>query len=213
MQEGRPGDWSPDSRRIVFDLTIDGNTDIYVADVDGAPPVRLTTEPSMDGAPSWSPDGQWIYFFSDRSGFGQIWKVPASGGPATRVTSGFGFEPRPSPDGQFIYFLTCFPWTPCQLKRIPVAGGIETVILDRAVAFSWSVTPSGIYFLTRETSGEWLDVYDPGTSKRSRLGKLPFRPATPGFCPFMAVSQDGRFLIANHIDRFDSNLGLLEISR
>lgn len=212
MDEGRPGAWSPDGHRIVFDLTVNGNTDIYISDADSAQPVRLTTEPSMDSAASWSPDGQWIYFFSDRSGIPQIWKVSASGGPALRVTSGFGFEPRPSPDGQFIYYLTCFPWRPCQLKRVAVAGGPEAVVLDGVIAFSWSVTPSGIYFLAREADTDWLDVYDVETRKRTRLGALPFRPAGAGFCGFLSVSQDGRFLISNHVDRFESNLGLLEIS-
>jgi hypothetical protein len=103
--------------------------------------------------------------------------------------------------------------TPCPLKRIPASGGPETVILDRVMFFSWSVTPSGIYFLTRDQEKDWLDLFDPDTGKRTRLGSLPFRPNFgAAFCGFVSVSPDGRSLIGNHVDRFDTNLMLLDIS-
>ena len=41
-------------------------------------------------------------------------------------------------------------WCNCPLKRIPASGGPETVVLDRVIADTWSVTSQGIYFLTRE---------------------------------------------------------------
>ena len=103
--EGRPFEsaWSPDGRRIAFELVAsDGNSDIYVSDVTGGRAVRLTTEASVDALPSWSPDGQWIYFMSDRSGSLRIWKLPSQGGPATVVSPGSGFQPKASPDGQYV---------------------------------------------------------------------------------------------------------------
>jgi Tol biopolymer transport system component len=222
-QEGWPGDWSPDGRRIVFDLHADGNSDIYVTDPSGARPVRLTSEPSMDAAPAWSHDGRWIYFFSDRSGSAQIWKVPAAGAAATQLTFQGGFRPQPSIDGKYIYYVADLPGArrPNVLKRIPVGGGEESVVIgDMDVSpFHWTVTAKGIYLLTldhRTFSGfapaqgtEHLDRYDPATGQRERLGTLPFRTAR-GFCGFMSVSQDGRFLVANHVDRYESNLGLID---
>jgi Tol biopolymer transport system component len=214
--EGRPfsSAWSPDGRRIVFEwVTPDGNVDIYTADITGGKAVRLTSEPGVDAVPNWSADGQWIYFVSDRSGLHQVWKMPAVGGPATAVSPGFGFEPQASPDGKYIYYLSCFIATPCQIKRVPVGGGPETVVLDGVTIFSWSVTPQGIYFMTREREKDWLDRFDPATGKRTRLGTLPFRPNFGGmFCGFVSVSPDGRSVIGNHVDRFDSNLMVLDIS-
>jgi len=151
---------------------------------------------------------------SDRSGSFQIWKLPAQGGRAVVVTPGFGFEPKPSPDGQYIYYLDCMEIKPCPLKRIPVSGGSESVVLDRVLLETWTVTSSGIYFLTREREKDWLDLFDPTTGKQTRLGAVPFRPNIGGpFCGFVSVSPDGRSLIGNEVDRFDSNLMLLEISQ
>jgi Tol biopolymer transport system component len=217
VMQARPfeSSWSPDGRHLAFELiSLEGNSDIYVSDIDGGHPLRLTTENSIDALPSWSADGHWVYFLSDRSGSFRIWKIPARGGPAEVVTPGFGFEPRPSPDGQYIYYLSCMDSRHCPLKRIPASGGPETVVLDRVIADTWSVTSQGIYFLTREAGKDWLDLFDPARGKRSRIGSVPFKVNIGGpFCVSMSVSPDGKTLIGNEVDRFESNLMLLEISR
>ena len=38
--DDRSGSWSPDGSRLAFDATRDGNTEIYVVEVDGSNPVR-----------------------------------------------------------------------------------------------------------------------------------------------------------------------------
>ena len=56
--------FSPDGRRVAFSWDgVDGaNRDIYVQNVDGDTPVRLTTDPRQDTNPVWSPDGTHIAF-------------------------------------------------------------------------------------------------------------------------------------------------------
>ena len=54
--------WSPDGQRIAFDFNPEGNVDIYVIRASGGKPIRLTTDPADDVAPSWSRDGKWVYF-------------------------------------------------------------------------------------------------------------------------------------------------------
>ena len=90
--------WSPDAQRIAFSAALHGKSDIYVANVTGGAPRRLTTEASMDLQPFWSHDGRWIYFTSDRAGPAlDIWRIPAEGGGAVRVTEAGGKVPRIRP--------------------------------------------------------------------------------------------------------------------
>jgi Tol biopolymer transport system component len=209
-QEGNIGSWSRDGS-LVLDLVLEGNSDIYVTDSSGTQPRRLTFEPSLDAVPSWSPDSRWIYFASDRSGSSQLWKMPAQGGQTTQITFQGGFEPHPSLDGRFVYYVADLPGArrPNVLKRVPSSGGEESALVEGIFPFYWSVTDNGIYFLTLEQGRDYLDRYDPDTSQRTRLGRLPFQAAR-GFCGFMSVSQDGRFLVANHVDRYETNLGLID---
>lgn len=65
--------WSPDGKRIPFNKTVDGNTDVYFMDAaDGGNVTRLTTDTARDHGPTWSPDGSMIAFNSGRSGSNQI---------------------------------------------------------------------------------------------------------------------------------------------
>ncbi len=83
---------SPDGRRVAFvlselDLEADGRrTDLWVTDVTGGTPQRLTTDPAGDFNPRWSPDGDAIYFLSARSGSSQVWRVSPAGGAPEQVT-------------------------------------------------------------------------------------------------------------------------------
>ena len=101
----RAPSWSPDGRRIAFEASIAGNSDIFVIDADGGEPKRLTVEASIDGLPNWSQDGRTIFFTSDRSGRREVWKMGSDGGAARQVTRNGGFEPIPSFDGASIYYL------------------------------------------------------------------------------------------------------------
>ena len=53
-----------------------------------------------------SEDGAWVYYDSDRSGNSDIWRIPAAGGQPQQLTTDPApeFQPRPSPDGQWVAF-------------------------------------------------------------------------------------------------------------
>jgi TolB protein len=99
--DDRSGTWSPDGRRLAFDSTRDGDTEIYVVDADGANPVRLTDSPGGDWAAAWSPDGRRLAFSSERSGASQVWSMDVDGAnPAQLTTDPEGsIWPAWSPDG------------------------------------------------------------------------------------------------------------------
>jgi Tol biopolymer transport system component len=204
------GGWSPDGSQIAFEAAIGGNTDVYVVGRDGGALRRLTTGPSIDGIPSWSGDGQWIYFASTRAGaVADIWRVPAGGGEALRLTHHGGFEPWESSDGRYLFYLDRPPaglavGGTARLMRLPVGGGREELVLERVRPFLWSVTDTGIVFVTREPDFDAIDVYRFSDQRIARVGRLGFR--LPGSYTHMTVSRDGRWVLATKMVRLDADL-------
>ena len=94
--------WSPDGRSIAYSSDRGGKFDIWVQQVGGMTPVKVTSRPGHNWQPDWSPDGKWIAFRSEGEG-GGLFVVPSLGGLERRITS-FGYGPRWSPDGSQILF-------------------------------------------------------------------------------------------------------------
>ena len=204
------GGWSPDGSQIAFEAAIGGNTDVYLVERNGGHLRRLTTEPSIDGIPSWSGDGQWIYFASTRGGvIPDTWRVSADGGQASRLTRHGGFEPRESHDRRYLFYLDRGPGQlaiggTARLKRLPLRGGPEVLILDRVRPFQWSVTDAGIVFVSHEPEFDAIDMYRFSDRRVVRMGRLEF--PIPWIYPHMTVSRDGRWVLATNLVRFDSDL-------
>jgi Tol biopolymer transport system component len=101
-----------------------GNMDIWIQQLAGGPPLRLTTHPANDVGPSFSPDGSRIVFSSTREG-GGIYQVATLGGRAQRILDRGNF-PRYSPDGEWISFITIPASLDARLIKmylIPSGGG------------------------------------------------------------------------------------------
>jgi Tol biopolymer transport system component len=95
---------SPDGRLLAYasDRAGNGDLDIWVQQISGGTPLRLTDDPADDSTPDFSPDGNQVVFRSERNG-GGIYLVPALGGPA-RLIAPDGRRPRFSPDGSRIAY-------------------------------------------------------------------------------------------------------------
>ena len=202
------GGWSPDGATIAFEAAVDGNTDVYLVGSDGGHLRRLTTELSIDGVPSWSADGRSIYLASTRAGVvPDIWRLSPDGSSATRVTRNGGFQPQESPDGEHLFYLDRHPGglnTESRLMRIRLVDGHEEPVLGHVRPFLWSVTNSGIVFVTREPDFDAIDVYRFSDRQVARLGRLGFR--IPWFYTYMTASRDGRWALATSLARFDADL-------
>jgi serine/threonine protein kinase/Tol biopolymer transport system component len=97
---------SPDGTLAAYasDRAGDGNLDIWIRQVAGGEPIRLTRHAADERTPSFSPDGTKIAFRSERDG-GGVYLMPALGGEATLLVAG-GFDPNFSPDGKWISYNT-----------------------------------------------------------------------------------------------------------
>lgn len=74
------GSISPDGRRLAVQRTLDGNTDIWLVDVERGTPVRFTSDPPPDIAPMWSPRGDRIAYSSLIDGVFQLFDRPLGRG-------------------------------------------------------------------------------------------------------------------------------------
>lgn len=99
---------SPDGKKLVFMSGSTEHTEIWVSNVDGSIPRKLTNL-GRCGTPRWSPDSRWIAFDSDgRSGQAGIYLVSADGGEpqALVVDEWNNMVPSWSGDGKWIYFAS-----------------------------------------------------------------------------------------------------------
>jgi len=97
---------SPDGKLLAYasDGGRDSGLDLYVKQVTGGQPIRLTSDGAGNRSPNFSPDGNRIVFRSDRDG-GGIYEIPALGGEIRLLARG-GFSPAVSPDGSKVAFWT-----------------------------------------------------------------------------------------------------------
>jgi dipeptidyl aminopeptidase/acylaminoacyl peptidase len=107
---------SPDGSRIVYSLSRTDRdskqttSDVWMCDVDGGNPRRLTWTGKQNGGARWSPDGAQLAFVSDRVEKSGIFVMPMDGGEARGLTH----HGQPvaalawSPDGRQIAYTTLF---------------------------------------------------------------------------------------------------------
>ena len=94
--------------RLAFSSNRDGNPEIYVVELTGGSPVRLTKNNANDWLPDWSPDGTRIAFTSYRTGSYDLWVMRADGSAQTSwvATGSWDDYPRWAPDGQRLSLST-----------------------------------------------------------------------------------------------------------
>ena len=95
---------SRDGKLLAFasDRSKADNLDIWVQQIGGRDPIRLTTDPADESDPAFSPDGTMIAFRSEKDG-GGIYLVPSLGGSPVLLAP-LGRNPRFSPDGRWVAY-------------------------------------------------------------------------------------------------------------
>lgn len=134
--------WSPDGTTLAYVAARDGSRhlNIYACPAQGGVERQLTDVPALDDGPDYSADGRMIYFNSARTGNMKLWRMSADGSRPEQLT----FEdntrdwfPHPSPDGQWIVFLSFGtdvgvsdhpPNRQVSLRIMPTDGGAPRVL-------------------------------------------------------------------------------------
>ena len=205
--------WSPDSRRIV----LESSNGIYVVDVAGGLPRRLTHDDWSHLFPSWSGDGRWIYFASNRMGEGpseqrhqgQIWKMPADGGPPVQVTRNGGVVAVESPDGTQVYYAKL---DGPGIWSVPVKGGEERMVHDLPPTGywgSWEVGRQGLYLVNPEAKPHpAIELFNLATRRMTRIANLDRPPMQ--MQPALSVSRDERSILYGQQDKSGSDIVMVE---
>jgi dipeptidyl aminopeptidase/acylaminoacyl peptidase len=122
---------SPDGRRVVFTSDRSGETEVWVANLDGSKAVPLTSMAILPGFPRWSPDGKLVTFHGDPEGHADVLVMSADNGRPRILTTNTpddGF-PSFSRDGKWIY-LCSTRGKVRRVSKIPVSGGPEVQITN-----------------------------------------------------------------------------------
>jgi Tol biopolymer transport system component len=92
--------------KIAYISYRDGNSEIYIMNVDGSEQVRLTNNPAEGWGPTFSSDGFKIAFTSDRYGNYEIYTMNIDGSEQINLTNNSALDMQPSfsPDGSKITF-------------------------------------------------------------------------------------------------------------
>src|SRR5262245_44615975 len=152
--------------------------DIWVADIDGKNPRRLTSDIGSESNPMFSPDGRTIAFSAMYDGNLDVYTIPVEGGQPTRLTwhPGADMVRGWTPDGSAILFSSApavFTNRYSQLFTVPVGDGPETQLpIPNAAEANYSPDGSKIaYTPLGDRSQQWKH-YRGGTASRIWVCRL-----------------------------------------
>ena len=137
---------SRDGRLIAYASDRDAEQlDLWVQQVAGGEPLRITRHAADDYDPVFSPDGTTITFRSDRDG-GGIYQVSALGG-SEKLLAARGRNPRVSPDGKWVVYrvgsaIGGDPTSPgsARLFLIESVGGVARSIASEFAAARFPIS-------------------------------------------------------------------------
>ena len=183
---------SPDGRFVAYasDRYGAGNLDVWVQQLSGGEPIRLTSNEADDVTPSFSPDGARITFRSYRDG-GGVYLISALGGQE-RLIARSGLNPSYSPDGGQIVYWVGEPANLAPSARVyivPVAGG-KPVEFQPGFADArypmWTPDGKHILFEGRRAAGEENDWWVAPVETAGSSGEQPSKTGA-----FEAIRREG----------------------
>ncbi|MBS1824787.1 MAG: serine/threonine-protein kinase [Acidobacteria bacterium] len=177
----QPSVWAPGKIVAYSSDRAEGNLDIWIQQLSGGEPRRLTTDASDEQEPSFSPDGSKIVFRSSRDG-GGLYVIPALGGSERKV-AGDGHHPRFSPDGKWIAYWSGYVSATLAVTDavhiVPSGGGTPRTIPSARWPV-WSSDGAHLLFASldqKEKAWDWF-VAPLDSLKARRIGMTAFSVLT-----------------------------------
>jgi len=197
--------FSPDSKKIVFDSNRSGNWEIWVCDSDGRNPVQLTSfgAPYTTGTPRWSPDGASIAFDSRPGGQSDIFVINTESRAQRNLTDEAyeNLAPSWSRDGRWIYFGSNRgrdgKW---QVWKMPIEGGqpIQVTKMGGFEGFE-SFDGSTVYYSKLDARNEIWRVPTGGGEETRLVDNTLWRYWTVGEKGIYFNTREERFLNVDFI--------------
>jgi len=134
---------------------------IFVMDYDGATPVAITGDQSINLSPRWSPDARLIAYTSYRNGNPDLFVLNYDSGRREVLSAqrGLNISPAWSPDGQWLAFaMSAGGGT--NLFLIPRAGGTpRPLTTGTPISVSPSFSPNGRQIVFNSDRGGSPQIY------------------------------------------------------
>jgi len=139
--------FSPDGKKIAFESTRSGYSEIWICGSDGSNCASLTSLHGVAGAAQWSPDGRSIAFEFRPKEFTEIYIAEVGGGQPRMVATFPGTDnggPSWSRDGEWIYFYSNREGSRFQLWKVHPGGGSPIQVTKNGGIFGIE-SPDGKY--------------------------------------------------------------------
>lgn len=159
------GSISPDGRRLAMQAAQDGNTDIWLVDLERGVSSRFTTDPQADIAPVWSPRGDRIAYASRVDGVFELFEKPVAGGePRPLLRTGEATQVTDwSRDGRYLLYrsVTTSPHADMDIWAVALDGDrmpfavVRTPFEERDAQFS----PDGTWVAYQSNESGRHEVY------------------------------------------------------
>lgn len=196
------GEAGPFDARIAFVSKRSGHKELWLMDVDGRNPIRLTDHRSLVLNPDFSPSGKELLFTSYRAGNPDLYRKEVFTGREARLSSqaGLNIAGRYAPDGRAVALTLSRDGDP-EIYLLGADGSIRSRLTNSFgvdVDPSWSPDGRQLVFVSSRLGSPQIFIVDVTSGATRRLTANGKYDATPAWSPkgdriVFARQEGGRF--------------------